>query len=60
IRYHPGKGNVVADALSCKERDKSLRVHALMMTVHNNLDWLSSEGSDEEKECKGRKFRMVD
>ncbi|GJU71800.1 putative reverse transcriptase domain-containing protein [Tanacetum coccineum] len=37
IRYHPGKGNVVADALSRKERDKPLRVRALMMTVHNNL-----------------------
>ncbi|GJZ80905.1 putative reverse transcriptase domain-containing protein [Tanacetum coccineum] len=37
IRYHPGKGNVVADALSRKERDKPLCVRALMMTVHNNL-----------------------
>ncbi|GKC26754.1 putative reverse transcriptase domain-containing protein, partial [Tanacetum coccineum] len=37
IRYHPGKENVMADALSRKERDKPLRVRALMMTVHNNL-----------------------
>ncbi|GKA99759.1 putative reverse transcriptase domain-containing protein, partial [Tanacetum coccineum] len=37
FRYHPGKENVVADALSQKERDKSLRVRALMMTVHNDL-----------------------
>ncbi|GJS67617.1 putative reverse transcriptase domain-containing protein [Tanacetum coccineum] len=37
IRYHPRKGNVVADALSQKVRDKPLRVRALMMTVHNNL-----------------------
>ncbi|GKB28870.1 putative reverse transcriptase domain-containing protein [Tanacetum coccineum] len=37
IRYHPGKENVVADALSRKERDKPLRVRALMMTVHNDL-----------------------
>ncbi|GKC79271.1 putative reverse transcriptase domain-containing protein, partial [Tanacetum coccineum] len=36
IRYHPGKGNVMADALSRKERDKPLRVQALMMTVYNN------------------------
>nr|GEX24639.1 putative reverse transcriptase domain-containing protein [Tanacetum cinerariifolium] len=31
------KANVVADALSQKERDKPLRVRALMMTVHNDL-----------------------
>nr|GEY36949.1 hypothetical protein [Tanacetum cinerariifolium] len=33
IRYHPGKANVVADALSQKERNKPLRVRALMMTL---------------------------
>ncbi|GKA20708.1 putative reverse transcriptase domain-containing protein [Tanacetum coccineum] len=37
IRYHLGKANVVAGALSQKERDNPLRVRALMMTVHNNL-----------------------
>ncbi|GKF42998.1 putative reverse transcriptase domain-containing protein [Tanacetum coccineum] len=37
IRYHPGKANIVVDALIRKERDKSLRVRALMMTVHNDL-----------------------
>nr|GEW10858.1 putative reverse transcriptase domain-containing protein [Tanacetum cinerariifolium] len=37
IRYHPGKVNVVVDALSQKERDKPLRVRALMMNVHNDL-----------------------
>ncbi|GKB20404.1 putative reverse transcriptase domain-containing protein [Tanacetum coccineum] len=53
IWYHPKKANVVANALSRKERDKPLRVQALMMTVHNNLPKQfdeEPEGSDEEKE----------
>ncbi|GJW29583.1 putative reverse transcriptase domain-containing protein, partial [Tanacetum coccineum] len=37
IRYHPGKENVVADALSRKERNKPLRVRALVMTIGLNL-----------------------
>ncbi|GJQ96852.1 putative reverse transcriptase domain-containing protein [Tanacetum coccineum] len=37
IRYHPGKANVVADALSKKERVKPLRVRALVMTIGLNL-----------------------
>ncbi|GJR08497.1 putative reverse transcriptase domain-containing protein, partial [Tanacetum coccineum] len=37
IRYHPGKLNVVADALSRKERSKPLRVRALVMTIGLDL-----------------------
>ncbi|GJT46329.1 putative reverse transcriptase domain-containing protein [Tanacetum coccineum] len=36
IRYHPSKTNVVADALSRKEREP-IRVRALVMTIHPNL-----------------------
>nr|GEY69471.1 putative reverse transcriptase domain-containing protein [Tanacetum cinerariifolium] len=37
IRYHPGKSNVVADALSRKKQIKPLRVRALVMTIGLNL-----------------------
>ncbi|GJS54371.1 putative reverse transcriptase domain-containing protein [Tanacetum coccineum] len=47
IRYHPGKANVVADALIRKERDKPLRVRALMMIVHNDLPKQIREAQEE-------------
>nr|GEW37985.1 putative reverse transcriptase domain-containing protein [Tanacetum cinerariifolium] len=37
IRYHHGKENVIADALSRKERIKPLRVRSLVMTIHPKL-----------------------
>ncbi|GJW67542.1 putative reverse transcriptase domain-containing protein [Tanacetum coccineum] len=37
IRYHPRKVNVVADALSRKERIEPLRVRALVMTIGLDL-----------------------
>nr|GEZ72338.1 putative reverse transcriptase domain-containing protein [Tanacetum cinerariifolium] len=37
IRYHPRKENVVADALSLKERIKPLRVRALVVTIGLDL-----------------------
>nr|GEU43391.1 putative reverse transcriptase domain-containing protein [Tanacetum cinerariifolium] len=37
IRYHPGKANVLADALSRKEQAKPRRVRALSMTIHSTI-----------------------
>nr|GEX52377.1 reverse transcriptase domain-containing protein [Tanacetum cinerariifolium] len=45
--YGMKKANVVADALSRKERDKPLRVRALMMIVHNDLPKKIHEAQEE-------------
>nr|GEW08970.1 putative reverse transcriptase domain-containing protein [Tanacetum cinerariifolium] len=37
IRYHQGKANVVADALSRKKRVKSKRVRAISMTIQSSI-----------------------
>nr|GFA50054.1 putative reverse transcriptase domain-containing protein [Tanacetum cinerariifolium] len=47
IRYHPGKANVVVDALSRKEREKPLRVRSLMLTDHKDLMQQIIEAQDE-------------
>nr|GFA62251.1 putative reverse transcriptase domain-containing protein [Tanacetum cinerariifolium] len=52
IRYHPGKTNVVADALSLKRiikshRVKPLRVRSLIMTIHSNLPYQILEAQTE-------------
>nr|GEY33616.1 putative reverse transcriptase domain-containing protein [Tanacetum cinerariifolium] len=66
IQYHPGKENVVADALSRKERDKPLRVRALMMTVHNDLPKQIREAQEEamkgenvKEENSGRLIKQI-
>ncbi|GKB47133.1 reverse transcriptase domain-containing protein [Tanacetum coccineum] len=59
IRYHPGKANVMADALSRKERNKPLRVRALIMTVHNDLPKQIREAQEEamkRENVKGEKL----
>nr|GFD24614.1 reverse transcriptase domain-containing protein [Tanacetum cinerariifolium] len=37
IRYHPGKANVVAAALSRKERAEPRRVRTMSMTIHSSI-----------------------
>ncbi|GJY20790.1 reverse transcriptase domain-containing protein [Tanacetum coccineum] len=37
IRYHPGKANMVADALSRKEQVKPKRVRAMAMTIQSGV-----------------------
>ncbi|GJY48972.1 putative reverse transcriptase domain-containing protein, partial [Tanacetum coccineum] len=63
IRYHPGKANVVADALSQKERIKPLRVRALVMTLHPKLPSQILEAHTEaikEENIKAENLRGMD
>ncbi|GJV38257.1 putative reverse transcriptase domain-containing protein [Tanacetum coccineum] len=54
IRYHPGKANVVADALSRKERVKPKRVRAMNMilqsSIKNKILTAQKEAGDESGE----------
>ncbi|GKF82249.1 hypothetical protein Tco_0243905 [Tanacetum coccineum] len=43
IRYHPEKANVVADALSRKEREPPSRVRALVMTKARKPENIKNE-----------------
>ncbi|GJR72929.1 putative reverse transcriptase domain-containing protein [Tanacetum coccineum] len=58
IRYHSGKANVVANALSRKEMIKPLRVRALVMTIGLNLPKRILNAQDEAR--KEENYRTED
>nr|GEV68770.1 putative reverse transcriptase domain-containing protein [Tanacetum cinerariifolium] len=63
IRYHPGKGTVVVDALTKKEQIKPFRVRALIMTLHPKLPSQILEAQTEaikEENIKVEKLQGMD
>ncbi|GKD37616.1 putative reverse transcriptase domain-containing protein, partial [Tanacetum coccineum] len=61
--YHPGKANVVADALSWKKQIKPLQVRALIITVHPKLPSQILEAQNEalkEENVKNENLRGMD
>ncbi|GJR39580.1 putative reverse transcriptase domain-containing protein [Tanacetum coccineum] len=63
ICYHPGKANVVADALSRKKQIKPLQVRALILTVHPKLPSQILEAQNEalkEENVKNENLRGMD
>ena len=59
IRYHPGKANVVADALSRKERIPPLRVKSLGMTIVSPLPSQILEAQTEALKAENRSAENI-
>nr|GEX02093.1 putative reverse transcriptase domain-containing protein [Tanacetum cinerariifolium] len=54
IHYHPGKANIVADALSRKERVKPRRARAMSMTIHTSIKARILEAQSEAPKVKAK------
>nr|GEX17081.1 reverse transcriptase domain-containing protein [Tanacetum cinerariifolium] len=62
-RYHPGKANVIADALSQEKQIKPLRVRSLIMTIHLKLPSQILKAQNEalkEENIKAENLRRMD
>nr|GEV60657.1 reverse transcriptase domain-containing protein [Tanacetum cinerariifolium] len=63
IHYHPGKANVIADALCRKEQIKPLRVRSLVITIHPKLPSQILKAQNEafkEENVKAENLRGMD
>ncbi|GJS88502.1 putative reverse transcriptase domain-containing protein [Tanacetum coccineum] len=60
ICYHPGKANVIADALIRKKRIKPLRVRALVMTFTQNYHHKSSKPKPRQSKKRTSKLRTYE